>query len=197
MQVHCKYDELVDVSKLRPHPKNRNNHPEDQIVRLAKIIAYQGLRAPIVVSKQSGFIVKGHGTLTAIRHNGVDKAPVVYQNFDTEDQEYAFVQSDNAIASWSDIDFSGINSDLPDLGPDFDIDFLGIKNFVLDMFEKVNEVNKGNENDAWVGMPDFELSDKDIKLTLVFETEEQREKYVEDNNIPITAKHSKQWTARL
>jgi hypothetical protein len=112
--------------------KNHNQHPAAQIERLAKILAYQGIRAPIVVSELTGFIAKGHGTLMAIKMNKWTEAPVVIQHFDSEEQEYAFVQSDNAIASWADLDLSGIRSDLGDLGADFDIDLLGIKDFVID-----------------------------------------------------------------
>ena len=44
MNTHCKFDEMVSVSKLKPHPKNRNKHPEEQIERLSKILKYQGLQ---------------------------------------------------------------------------------------------------------------------------------------------------------
>lgn len=128
MIVHCKYDSLVKCHSLQPHPKNRNKHPNDQIERLSKILKYQGVRAPIVVSKRSNKIVKGHGTLQAIKKNGWDEAPVVYQEFEDDDQEWLFVQSDNAIASWAELDLQGINADLPELGP-FDLDLIGIKNF--------------------------------------------------------------------
>ena len=37
-----------------------NQHSADQIILLAKIIGGQGWRAPIVVSKRSGYIVAGH-----------------------------------------------------------------------------------------------------------------------------------------
>ncbi len=133
MKIHCVYSELVPVETLKPHPKNRNIHPPEQIERLAKILKYQGVRAPIVVSKLSGYIVKGHGTLMAIRASGATHAPVAYQEFDDEAQEYAFVQSDNAVALWAELDLSGINADLGDLGPDFDVNLLGIKNFNLDV----------------------------------------------------------------
>ena len=135
MNIHCKYDELVEVGKLKAHPKNRNKHPEDQIERLAKILKYQGVRAPIVVSNRSGKIVKGHGTLQAIKKNGWDKAPVVKQDFEDEDQEWLFLQSDNAIAMWAELDLKEINFDLSELGP-FDIDLLGIKDFTVTPEEK-------------------------------------------------------------
>jgi DNA modification methylase len=139
MKVLCKYDELVSVKSLKPHPKNRNKHPKDQIERLAKILDYQGVRAPIIVSKLSGYICKGHGTLLAIQENGWDKAPVVFQEFDAEDQEYSFVQSDNAIANWAELDLSGINIDLQDLGPDFDVDMLGIRDFEIEPADKYQD----------------------------------------------------------
>jgi len=137
MQVHCAHDALVECSKLRPHPKNRNSHPTDQIERLAKILEYQGWRYPVKVSKQSGFITSGHGRLEAAKHLGWKTVPVNYQDYSDETQEYADVQSDNAIASWSELDLSAINSDIGDLGPDFDIDLLGINGFVIEPADKL------------------------------------------------------------
>ena len=145
--IHCKYDELVSVKKLKPHPKNRNKHPKDQIERLVKLISYQGVRAPIVVSKLSDFIVKGHGTLMAEIQAGMKEVPVVYQEFQSEDQEYAFLQADNAIANWAFLDLGEINTDLQNLGPDFDLDQIGIKDFNLDPWESdIDAVQKVNEH---------------------------------------------------
>lgn len=134
--IHCKYDELKNPKKLKPHPKNRNKHGQDQIERLAKIYEYQGIRHPIVVSNRSGFIVAGHGRRLAAMRSDIKEMPVVYQDFESDEQEYAFIQSDNAVALWAELDFSGINADIGDLGPDFDIDMLGIKNFVLEPADK-------------------------------------------------------------
>jgi hypothetical protein len=140
MKIHCKYDALVPIRELKPYAKNRNKHPKEQIERLAKLIEYQGLRAPIVVGtnlnpvsqeETAPKVVKGHGTLEAIALLGETQAPIVYQDFENEDQRYAFVQSDNAIASWSELDLAGINADIGEMGP-FDIDLLGIEGFTVD-----------------------------------------------------------------
>lgn len=125
--------EMVKIGDLKEHPKNRNRHPEDQIERLAKIIEYQGWRYPIKVSKKTGFVTSGHGRLLAAKLRGWDEVPVSYQEYDSEEQEYADVQSDNAISLWSELDRSLINLDLEHLGPDFDIDLLGIQNFTLEV----------------------------------------------------------------
>jgi hypothetical protein len=139
MRIHCPHDGLVEVRALKPHPKNRNSHPKDQIERLAKVLDYQGWRYPIKVSKRSGFITSGHGRLEAAKHLGWKEVPVSFQDYDDDTQEYADVQSDNSIASWSELDLSAINADIVDLGPDFDIDLLGINNFKIDIAEKLDD----------------------------------------------------------
>lgn len=126
----------VDINKLVLNPKNNNKHPKEQIERLAKLIEFQGFRNPVVVSNRTGFVLAGHGRIEAARIAGLKEIPVMYQDFDNEAQEYAYLTSDNAIASWADLDLSMVNSEMLDLGPEFDIDLLGIKDFVLEPIEK-------------------------------------------------------------
>lgn len=145
MKVHCKYDEFVDVNALKAHPKNRNEHPADQIVRLGKILEYQGWRYPVKVSKRSGFVTSGHGRILAAKHNGWDKVPVNYQEYESEEQEYADVQSDNAIATWAELDLKGIGEDILDFGPDFDVELLGLKDFEIEPADKLAEVEPKQE----------------------------------------------------
>lgn len=63
---------MVDIEKLVGNPRNPNKHPQNQIELLAKIIKAQGWRNPIVVSRRSGFVVKGHGRLEAARLLGLE-----------------------------------------------------------------------------------------------------------------------------
>jgi hypothetical protein len=131
-QVNCSFTELVPIPKINPHPKNPNKHSPEQIERLAKIIAYQGFRHPVIVSKRSGYIVAGHGRLEAAILNNYSAVPVDYQDFDSDEAEYAFLVSDNAIAEWSELDLSSINTDLPEFGPSLDVELLGIQKFEID-----------------------------------------------------------------
>lgn len=138
MQHNCSYDELVDIHKLVPHPQNPNKHPDNQIERLAKIIDYQGQRSPVVVCKETGFIVVGHGRLEAMKKLGWDKVAVNYQTFKDEAQRYAHMTADNAIAEWAALDLAQINQDMLDLGPELDLELLGIEDFVLEPIEKLD-----------------------------------------------------------
>lgn len=198
VMIHCLYDKLVDPKELKDHPLNRNKHGDDQIERLSKLYKYHGIRHPIMISNVTGYIVAGHGRKLAAIRAGIEHVPVVYQDFDNSDQEYAFIQSDNAIANWAELDFGAINMDLQNLDPSFNIDNLGIKNFTLDYSEKsFLDVNKSNENEEWVGMPEFEEGKNYIKLIFHFETEEARKQFVDDNEIEVTKKLANQWLVKV
>lgn len=184
MNVKCRYDELVSLKVLDTlrHPKNRNGHPAEQIIQLSKIMLYQGVRHPIVVSKLSGKITKGHGRLDSAIMNGWTEFPVEYQDYENEEQEYADIQSDNAIALWAELDLKGIGEDITQFGPDFDISLLGIEGFTLDPSEKFNP------RDEWEGMPEY-LQEKNMgvkSLVVHFKTEDDVRKFADTINQTVT-----------
>lgn len=127
---------LVDPKTLIKDPKNRNKHPQAQIDRFCKLLQEYGMRWPILVSERTGVIKAGEGRLLAALQLGMPEVLVSYQEFENETLEYGFGISDNAIASWADLDLAGINTDIGDLGP-FDIDLLGIEDFTVTSVEKL------------------------------------------------------------
>lgn len=136
---------LIDPNTLVKDPKNRNTHSQEQIDRFCKLLQTYGMRWPIIVSEQTGVIKAGEGRLLAALQLKMPQVLVSYQEFENETLEYGFGISDNAIASWSELDLSGINSDIGDLGPDFNIELLGILNFeiVPPNFEPGDESDQG------------------------------------------------------
>ncbi len=147
MKINCLHDGLKNIVDLKPNPKNMNKHPAEQIARLAKILEYQGWRYPVKVSKQSGFVTSGHGRIEAAKLNGWTQVPVNFQDYDDEDQEYADLVADNSIASWAELDLSLINLEIQNLGPDFDIEMLGLKDFKIDIAE-AGPINTSAELDV-------------------------------------------------
>ena len=105
-KIHCEYTELKEPESLVGHPKNPNEHSEEQIRLLAKIINHQGWRNPIVVSRRSNFIVAGHARLKAALHLKVESVPVDFQDFENEADEYAHLVADNRIAELAEADNS-------------------------------------------------------------------------------------------
>lgn len=123
--VHCAHAKLVDVTELIPNPRNPNKHGDKQVAMLAKIIRHQGWRAPITVSKRSGFIVTGHGRLEAAKLLQVQTVPVDFQDFATEADEWAHLVADNRIAELAEIDGVGLGGLLKDLDGKIDMDLTG------------------------------------------------------------------------
>ena len=72
--------------------------------------------------------------------------PVSYQDFTDDEQEYAYITSDNAIASWAELDLAQINVELESLGPDFDVDLLGIKDFEIEPADKYQDKDAEGKN---------------------------------------------------
>jgi hypothetical protein len=127
---------LVPIKNIKLNPKNRNKHGKDQIDELVKIIEYQGFRRPVTISNRSGLLTCGEGRYLAAKRLKLKEIPVMYQDYDSEEQEYADGIADNAIDKWAKLDFSGINNDIGNFGPEFDISLLGINNFTVDFAEK-------------------------------------------------------------
>ena len=142
MNYNCSYDELLETHKLVPHPQNPNKLPKDQIERLSEIIDYQGQRSPIVICKETGCIVVGHGRLEAMKRLGWDKVAVNYQTFKDDAQRYAHMTADNSIGFWSDLDFKDINQKFVEFGPEFDVNMLGIEDFVIEPIEKLDPIDE-------------------------------------------------------
>lgn len=144
IKIQSKEIQEVLVNGLVPHPKNMNKHSDEQIERLCKIIEYQGFRNPLIVQKGTNLVVAGHGRIMAAKKLGIEKVPVMYQEFESNEQLYAAIVSDNSIASWAELDLAMVNAELENLGPDLDIDLLGIKNFTIEPLD--NFTSKEIEN---------------------------------------------------
>lgn len=179
LNIFCAYDKIVEVGALIGNPKNPNTHPKEQIELLAEIIKFQGWRAPITVSKRSGFIVRGHGRLEAAKVLGLEYAPIDYQEYESEAAEHADLIADNRIAELSVLSDNDLKSILEEINPDeidltltgFDIDTL--ESLLLTGLPPVN-----NPEDEWVGMPEFDQGDVQAYRSIIvhFPTE----KAVED-----------------
>lgn len=121
--VYCAHDEIVDIVKVIPNPRNPNMHPHRQIEILAQVIKAQGWRKPITVSKRSGFVVSGHGRLQAAILLQEMQVPVDYQDYATEADEWADLIADNRISELSNVDENLLIDILNDLN-DTDIDVM-------------------------------------------------------------------------
>jgi len=138
---------MVEVKELKPHPDNPNHHSKQQIERLAEIIEATGWRRPIRVSELSDYVTAGHGALMAAKKLKCEKVPVDYQDYENSDYEYADMVADNALHQWIDcgLDLGDINAHLGALGPDLDVNIMGLENFEIEIADKFNTVEEESE----------------------------------------------------
>ena len=133
--VHCAHVKMVDVTDLKPNPRNPNQHGDIQVALLAKNIRALGWRHPIIVSTRSGFIVAGHARLAAANMLGCSTVPVDHQDFDTDADEMAYLIADNRIAELAEIDNAMIKDLLQELDTgEIDTDLTG---FTPDALEEL------------------------------------------------------------
>jgi ParB-like chromosome segregation protein Spo0J len=135
MKINCAYTELRDIDLLVPHKLNPNKHPDRQLKYLAKIMDHQGWRSPVVVSNRSGFVICGHGRLEAARLNGWTQAPIDFQDFASEADEYAHLIADNKIAEMAEHDDALMIETIKADFPDIDLELLGLPDLALEVSE--------------------------------------------------------------
>jgi ParB-like chromosome segregation protein Spo0J len=111
----CEHTRLERVENLKPYPRNNRAHGDEQTALLAANIRKLGWRWPIIVSRQSGYIVAGHGRLEAAKLLGVAVVPVVDQDFADPRLEEAFRLADNRLPELADIQTAAIKDILQEL----------------------------------------------------------------------------------
>lgn len=173
MENNCGEIVFEDVDNLKSHPKNNNIHSIEQIERLAHIINSQGFRNPIIVSKESGYVVAGHARLQAVRLLNWKTVPVMYQSFKDEQYEYAFLTADNTIHSWSIFNDSLFKEEVSIFEKNFDFDLFGLKSL--------------QDKDVLSELPDISPKDPDIVKVTVTLSCEQKDIY--DEAIRISKKN--------
>ena len=149
MKHRCNYTRLEPIEKGIPNPRNPNTHPEGQIELLAKIIDFQGWRSPIVVSKSSGFIVRGHGRLLAAQRLKLKKVPIDVQVYDNEAQEWADLVADNRIAELAEMDRATLKDLIEELDTgELDLDLTGFDEASLeDLMSEFFVPEEGNTDE--------------------------------------------------
>lgn len=146
MEIKAHSIELVSVDQIIVNSENNNKHSEQQKEYARKIFREQGFRVPLLISKRSNKLIAGHLRLEIAKEEGLKKVPCMFQDFESESQEYAHMTADNALASQAVIDLSLINEKILDLGPDFDLDLLGINGFTIEPLDKLIDQNGVESN---------------------------------------------------
>lgn len=111
---------------LVANPKNVVEHPPEQIYALVKAFARFGFIGSVVIGSDN-LILKGHGCVEAAIEAGMKKIPVIDVSHLTEDEQDAYMISENKISEMKLYDEDALNEELSRLlSLDFDFAELGL-----------------------------------------------------------------------
>lgn len=193
--------EIVPLADLKPHPRNYRRHPDDQLRHLDQSLAEHGMYRNIVVARD-GTILAGHGVAEAARRKRLENVAVVRLDLDPNDPKaLKLLAGDNELTRLAEVDDRGLSELLKEIK---DVDVDGLLGTGLDEKMLANllfvtrpaaEIRTLSEAEQWVGLPSFDPAAADILLVLHFDSEEEREKLIEQIGVGISKKTRQTWSA--
>jgi ParB-like chromosome segregation protein Spo0J len=96
--------EEVALDQLKPHPRNYQEHPDDEIEHIMESIKTHGFYRNIVIA-QDGTILAGHGVVIAARRLGYTSIPAIRTNYLYDDTDaLKLLIGDNEIRHLAEVD---------------------------------------------------------------------------------------------
>jgi len=167
----------TDIDKLKPHPQNYQEHPDDQVEHLMASIREHGLYRNVVVARDYT-ILAGHGVVKAARKMGFESIPVVRLDIAADDpRAMKLLVGDNEISHLSAVDDRALTNILREIGetaPDglvgtgYDESMLAGLVYVTRTSSEITDFDAAKE---WVGMPEFDAGPRMYRLNLRFRDE--------------------------
>lgn len=196
----------MKLADLAPHPRNHEirNHPDPGTPRwetLKSSLAHDYFD-PLVWNVRNGFLVSGHLRHKIMLEIGYKEADVVVVDYDEPTHIARMLAANRGIGV---DDKQGQKSFFEELlsVTDFDFAITGFTESDIEQLTATAEAMTTHAvNDAlneWTegDLPDFKVPDKDIKLTVIFRTKDERFQFVIRNNIQVTSVKCDQFVSRI
>lgn len=122
---------IIEIDKLKPHPKNPRIHPKSALEKLKRSIQEFGWTNPVLVS-EDGFILAGHARVKAAKELGIKEVPVIFLPLTGEKAE-AYMIADNRLqeeTKWDNEILEDLMKDLSTM--DFDLEITGFDKGEID-----------------------------------------------------------------
>tara|TARA_R110000803_G_scaffold46605_4_gene97706 strand:- start:222 stop:824 length:603 start_codon:yes stop_codon:yes gene_type:complete len=179
----------VNINELKNNPTNPRVIKEADFQKLLKSIReFPKMMTvnPIVVDENM-IVLGGNMRLRACKELGLKKVWIETTENWTEEEKQEFVIKDNSHFGQWDWDI---------LSNDWQTDHLN--DWGLSVWEnqtdEIMNVNKGDENSEWVGMPEFEGAEQPLKIVVSFLTEKHREEFAEKHSLQFLSQAGRTWS---
>jgi len=177
--------ELVLLGDLKPHPRNYQEHPPDQIEHIIESIRENGIYRNIVITRENT-ILAGHGVVKALIQMGRETAPAIRLDLDPNSpQALKVVAGDNEISHLAMRDDRALTELLKQIKEQDPVGLLGTGYDELMLTSLVmvtrpqSEIGDFDEAAEWVGMPEYDPGSQIYRLTISFMSEEERSAFLE------------------
>ncbi len=189
----------VELSALRPHPRNYREHPDDQLEHIAASIRAHGFYRNVVVA-QDNTVLAGHGVVLASRKLGLTAIPVIRLPLAPDDpRALSVLTGDNEIGSLAMVDDRALTELLRDLahtdvgllGTGFSEEQLAALAMVTRPQSELADLNEAAE---WLGMPEYGEPVEVYKLIVSFATQEDRKRFCEEIKLRVDKEQVRAWS---
>lgn len=172
---HFKH-ELVELGKLKPHPRNYRSHPDDQLEHIVQSIKEHGIYRNVVTAKNMT-ILAGHGVVEACRKMGLKEIPVIRLPVDPNSkQALKILAGDNEVSRLGVIDERALMEILKEVKDYGSLLGTGYDELALSNLVFLNKVDGEVDPYAeWVGMPKFENQDKTAFRQILVSFKDQKD----------------------
>jgi ParB-like chromosome segregation protein Spo0J len=184
-----------NVDDLKPHPRNYQYHPDDQLDQIIASINQHGFYRNIVVAEDNT-ILAGHGVVMAVKKMGKTRVPVIRLPIHPDDpRALKVLTSDNEINNLAEVDDRMLTEMLKEImaedptglsGSGFNEQQLATLAMITRPASEINDIDEALE---WVGLPEYVPEDRPRYQVLVsFKTEEARTEFANLLSIHLSDK---------
>jgi ParB-like chromosome segregation protein Spo0J len=148
----------VSIDDLKAHPKNYQEHPEDQLEQIVHSIKLHGFYRNVVIAKDNT-VLAGHGVVIAAKKMGRKYVPVIRLPIDPNDpRALKVLTSDNEIGDLAERDDRALTELLKSiLDSGEGLEGTGFNEDSLKMLGMITTpAQRGEAANEWIGMPDFD-----------------------------------------
>lgn len=187
----------VDISLLKPHPRNYREHPTHQIEHLANSIAEYGFYRNIIVAKDFT-ILAGHGLTQAAAFAKIKTVPILKLHISPNDvKALKLLAIDNEVDHLGDTDMRQLSEILKDILRDDDLFGTGYDQAKLENLLTVSrskaEVEEYLPESEWGDLVDFDRTKVNPKIVVNFENETDRQDFANVLGISLSDKQKAMW----
>ena len=185
-----------NIADLKPHPRNYQFHPEDQLDQIIASINQHGFYRNIVVA-QDNTILAGHGVVLAATKMGRKRVPVIRLAIHPDDpRALKVLTSDNEINNLAEVDDRMLTEMLKEIMQDDTLIGTGFNEQQLATLAMItrpaSEIAGIDEAAEWIGLPEYIPETRPFAQVLVsFKSESDRDEFAKKLSLPL-ADRSKQ-----